>query len=347
MKKLSWFNKTIYAVNVVVALLTIIAYAFPFLAPKLFPGLSVLTLILPLFLIVNVLFFAYWAVQLKRQVLLSAIVLLFGITFINKFYRFSSAELPPHEQDFTVMSYNVRLFNLFEWIPGRVPDTIRSFINELNPDIVCLQEYSKNGNVELKAYRYRHIALEGRKIQSGHGIFSKYPIIDQGSITFPNSSNSAAFADIKRGLDTVRVYSIHLQSVKITPDVDTLNQDGGKIDQRRSEMIFRRITKAFREQQHQAEMVREHSNSSPYPVIICGDMNNSAFSYVYRRIKGNLDDAFEEGGNGFGQTYNFKYYPARIDYIFIDKSIRVKSFRNYPNFKNSDHYPIMARLQFR
>ncbi len=347
MSKLSWFNKIMFFLNIALAVLTIIAYALPSLAPKLFPGLSVLTLILPLFLILNALFFVYWAIQLRRQVFLSAVVLLFGMTFINKFYRFSSAELPEHEQDFTVMSYNVRLFNLFEWLPGQVPDTIRTFINDLNPDIVCLQEYSKNGNVELKAYRYRHISLSGDKIQSGHGIFSKFPIIDKGLITFPNSSNSAAFADIKKGVDTLRVYSIHLQSVKITPDVDEINQDASKIDQKRSELIFRRITKAFREQQNQAEIVMEHRKSSPYPVIICGDMNNSAFSYVYRSIKGDLDDAFEEGGNGFGQTYNFRYYPARIDYIFVDKSLKVKSFRNYPDFRNSDHYPIMARLQFK
>lgn len=74
-------------------------------------------------------------------------------------------------------------------------------------------------------------------------------------------------------------------------------------------------------------------------------MNNSAFSYVYRNIKGNdMQDCFEENGQGFGATYNFKYYPARIDYIFADNSIQVKSFTNFPDFINSDHLPIMTRL---
>ena len=76
-------------------------------------------------------------------------------------------------------------------------------------------------------------------------------------------------------------------------------------------------------------------------------MNNSAFSYVYRNVKGNLNDSFEEAGKGFGETYNFKYYPSRIDYILTDKSLQVKSFTNYSKFKNSDHYPIIARLSFK
>jgi endonuclease/exonuclease/phosphatase family metal-dependent hydrolase len=73
-------------------------------------------------------------------------------------------------------------------------------------------------------------------------------------------------------------------------------------------------------------------------------MNNSAYSYVYRSIKGKLNDAFEEAGSGFGNTYNFKYYPARIDYIFADNRMKVKSFETFPDFVNSDHYPIMTRL---
>ena len=147
MKKLSWFNKVMYGFNIVITVLTFVAYILPFLAPKMFPLLSVLTLILPLFLILNALFFIYWLIQLKRQVMLSGLVLLLGITFINKFYKFSSNDTDKEEKDFTVMSYNVRLFNLFDWIASdNVGNTILSFINEQNPDILCIQEYSENAN---------------------------------------------------------------------------------------------------------------------------------------------------------------------------------------------------------
>jgi len=345
MKRLSWFNKAMFFFNIVLTVLTIIAYVLPFLAPKLFPLLSVLTLILPLFLILNGLFFIYWLLQFKRQIFLSALVLLAGITFINKFYKFSEVNVPESENDFVVMSYNVRLFNLFEWLPkDDVSKDIRAFINEKNPDILCIQEFSYSSDIDLKVYPHRYIYMEGNKIRTGQAIYSKFPILDEGHLVFPNSNNNVIFADIKKGKDIIRVYNMHLQSIKISPDVNEISENIDGIGQEKSQMVIKRIGSAFKKQQQQAEIIMNHKQNCSYPIIICGDMNNSPFSYVYRSIKGTLNDTFEEAGKGFGKTYNFKYYPARIDYIFTDPQIKVKSFESFPDFENSDHYPIMTRL---
>ncbi|HYD92117.1 MAG TPA: endonuclease, partial [Flavobacterium sp.] len=158
MKKLSWFNKIMFFFNIVLTVLTFIAYILPFLAPRLFPLLSVFTLLMPLMLILNFLFFLYWLLQTKRQMLLSGLVLLLGITFISKCYKFSSTNLPGEESDFTLMSYNVRMFNLYDWLPdNNVPQKIMEFVKEKDPDIVCLQEYSKRGKASFPAYRHKFI----------------------------------------------------------------------------------------------------------------------------------------------------------------------------------------------
>jgi endonuclease/exonuclease/phosphatase family metal-dependent hydrolase len=325
---------------------TFVAYILPFLAPKTFPFLAVLTLFMPLFFILNGLFFIYWGIQFKKRMILSGLVLLMGITFINKFYKFSAKDYPEEEKDFTVMSYNVRLFNVFKWFErDDVPENIRGFINDKNPDILCIQEYSNSGDIDLKVYPHRYIFMDGKQIKTAQAIFSKFPIIDQGIIFFPNSNNIVVFADIKKGKDIIRVYNMHLQSIKISPDVDEINENIDLLNQGgKSQKLFYRISKAFMQQQQQAEIFKEHKNQSPYPIIICGDMNNSAFSYVYRNIKGKLKDSFEEAGIGFGATYKFRYYPARIDYIFADENMTVKKFESFPGFENSDHYPIMAKL---
>jgi endonuclease/exonuclease/phosphatase family metal-dependent hydrolase len=347
MKKLSWFNKVVYGFNIVITVLTFVAYILPFLAPKMFPLLSVLTLILPLFLILNALFFIYWMLQLKRQIILSGLVLLLGITFISKFYKFSSQDKDREEKDFTVMSYNVRLFNLFEWLPGdNVGNTILGFINEQNPDVLCIQEYSENAKVDLRVYKYKAVFMEGRQIKTGQAIFSKFPIFNSGDFKIPAAGNNIIYADIKKGKDTIRVYNIHLQSIKISPDVNEISEHVDSINQSKSQQLFKRIREAFKKQEQQAEILVKHKNECPYPVIICGDMNNSPFSYLYRSIKSDLNDCFEEAGNGFGQTYKFKYYPARIDYIFASKKMQVKSFSTFTKFENSDHFPIMTRLSF-
>lgn len=345
MKNLGLFNKMVFIANLLLIIATFAGYTLPYLAPKLFPILSVFTLALPFFIVLNLFFFLYWLLLFKKQMIFSGVVLLIGITFINKLYKFASYELEKAPSDLTVMSYNVRLFNLYKWIDRDDIDLkISELIKEQNPDIICIQEYSENNRVDFKLYPERHLFAEGKKTLLGHGIFSKFPIFNKGKIDFPNSTNNASFADIKRGKDTIRVYSIHLQSIRITPEVEELDSDIQKVNEHQSKRMFKSISKAFRDQQEQAEIIREHINQSPYKVVVCGDMNNSAFSYVYRTVKGNLNDGFEVAGKGFGQTYYFKYYPARIDYIFADTKWEVKTFETFSNFKNSDHVPIMIRL---
>jgi endonuclease/exonuclease/phosphatase family metal-dependent hydrolase len=347
MKNLSWFNKGMFLLNIVLTVVTFSAYLLPFLAPKAFPLLSVLTLFMPLFFIFNALFFFYWGFQFKKRMILSGLVLLMGITFINKFYKFSTKEFPESEKNFSVMSYNVRLLNLFKWIDrDDVPSQILTFINEKNPDILCIQEFSNSADIDLKVYPHKYIVMAGDQIKTGQAIFSKFPIINEGNIVFPNSNNNVIFADIKKGKEIIRVYNMHLQSIKISPDVTEINDDINVMNQSKSQKLLRRISKAFKQQQQQAELFKKHKTDCDYPLIICGDMNNSAFSYVYRNIKGKLRDTFEEAGKGFGATYKFRYYPARIDYIFADERMKVKQFESFSDFENSDHYPIMAKLSF-
>ena len=340
MKNLAWFNKIVLVGNVILAIITLTGYVLPYMAPKLFPFLSVLTLILPTLLMLNLIFVIYWALQFKRQVFLSIIIFLIGYTFFTKFYKFSGRNEEVIESDFTVLSYNVRLFNLFKWLPNEnVAENIKRFVEEQNPDIICFQEYSKSADYELDDYKFRHIIMHGNRIKTGQAIYSKFRIIDEGEIALPNSDNNVVYADIVKNKDTIRVYSIHLQSINISPDINEINES-------KSKRIFNRLSTAFKEQQLQSELIESHMQDFKGHKIICGDMNNTAFSYVYKNVIGNMNDAFVEAGKGFGQTYNYKYYPARIDYILVDDVFDVKEFKTFNDFNNSDHFPIMARLNF-
>jgi len=341
MREQTWLSKIMFFLNIVLTVLTFLAYSLPFLAPKAFPFLSVLTLILPLFLILNFFFFVYWLLQFKRYMLLSGLALLLGITFINRFYKFSETNLPKEVSDFKVMSYNVRLFNIYEWLPKNdVAEQISKLINEKSPDILCLQDFTTNDNVDFSQYPYSYVKLNGEKLKYGQAIYSNYKIINKGEIEFPDSFNNAIFVDVLKGKDTIRVYSIHLQSVKISADINE------KIDEAKSKFILKRLSLAFGKQQKQSEIIRDHFENCSYPKIICSDLNNSAFSYVYRTIKGDMKDAFEEAGTGFGKSYNYKYYPARIDYVFVDNAIEVKQFSSLDYFIQSDHFPQIVRLKF-
>ena len=77
--------------------------------------------------------------------------------------------------------------------------------------------------------------------------------------------------------------------------------------------------------------------------ILTGDFNNTAYSYVYKLIKDDFQDTFECAGNGFGRTFDFKFFPVRIDFILADASFKVNHFKTF-DVKFSDHYPILTKV---
>lgn len=337
MKKLSVLNKIIYILNVVVAVALLFSYTLPFLPPKTFSVLSVINLGASFFVLVNVLFFLYWLIKFKRQMMLSLFALLVGYMSFGSLYRFSDSEKVENTDDLKVMNYNVRLFNLYDWIPEKGLETkIEDLIKSEAPDVLSIQEYHPHKNIDLSFFKHKYEALSGNKTKYGQAIFSKFPIVNSGSIEFPDTANNAIFADVVKGSDTIRIYNIHLESLRINADVESLKKEN-------SERLFKRIGNTFKMQQFQTELFLMHKKQCPYKMIICGDFNNTAFSYVYRKIKGDLNDTFKVAGNGFGSTYDFKFFPVRIDFIFSDESFSVTGFKTHSE-QYSDHYPILATL---
>ena len=94
------------------------------------------------------------------------------------------------------------------------------------------------------------------------------------------------------------------------------------------------------------QQIVEHIKGSPYPVILCGDFNNTQFSNAYQIVRGDKQDTFIEEGTGYGGTLNFRGLPVRIDFILADPTFEVQSHKNYDE-KYSDHFPIMASFKLK
>ncbi len=342
MKKLHLIDKIVFVFNVIVAAILLVSFILPFLPPKTFSILSVLSLSVPILILFNVLFFLYWLLKIKRQLFLSFVVLTIGYVFYGSLYKFSSSSeaVSTNNQDFKVMNYNVRLFNLYDWISEKNVDVkIVDFIKKQAPDILSIQEYHPDSHIDFSFFKYKYEKLSGNRTKHGQVILSQFPIVNSGSVEFPNTANNAIFVDVIKYKDTIRVYNIHLESLRINTDVDKLKEEG-------SERLLKLAGSTFKMQQFQAELFLLHKRECHYKMIICGDFNNTAFSYVYRKIKGHLNDAFKMAGNGFGRTYDFKFFPVRIDFIFADDAFSVDSFKTFDNHF-SDHYPIMTTLSLK
>ncbi|WP_299123449.1 endonuclease/exonuclease/phosphatase family protein [uncultured Winogradskyella sp.] len=339
MKNLKFGSKIVFVINSLVAFLLLISYILPYIPPKSFATLSVLSLGVPLLIILNLIFFVYWLLRVKKQLTLSLVVLLLGWNYISSMYKFSSSKNIEHADNISVMSFNVRLFNKFEWLPSKtVKEEIINLIESEQPDLLCLQEYRTGDPIVLDGY-YNYNALPvDRTVKWGQAIYSKFPIVNSGSLEFPNTYNNGIFVDIVRQKDTIRLYTLHLQSSGIETDVEKLKKET-------SGDLFKQVGSTFKRQQDQVELFLEHKSKSHYKTIVTGDFNNTAYSYIYKKIKGeDLVDAFEEAGNGFGKTYDFKFFPLRIDFILADKDFTVNGFKTFEE-RLSDHYPIKATLK--
>ena len=79
------------------------------------------------------LFVVYWIVKLKRQFLLSFIILLLGFNYVKSFINFSNNSEYVGDNKISIMSYNINVFNYNKfnnWIRtiANVKDSIAGFI---------------------------------------------------------------------------------------------------------------------------------------------------------------------------------------------------------------------------
>lgn len=342
MKGLNWFDRFLFLLNILFAVALLFAYLLPYIPPAKFALLSVFSLGVPLLIIVNIIFLLFWLFRLRRQAILSLVVLLIGFNHVTSVYEVSSEEDGMVEDNvLQIMTYNVRQFNQYGWAEDvDIPQKITAFMKAQDPDVVAMQEYYK-GELEIaKSFPYKYIKLKEENAEFGLALFSKYPIINSGSLDFPtHSNNNAVFADIVKNGDTIRVVNVHLQSFGIKPSLNTIEKEHSK------KVLFG-MGQTFVKQERQMKLVKEAVLASPYPSIILGDFNNTAYSYVYRELRDiGFNDAYKEAGNGFGKTFEiFDILPLRIDFILPQESIEILTFQNY-EVPYSDHYPISASLR--
>jgi endonuclease/exonuclease/phosphatase family metal-dependent hydrolase len=342
MKGLNWFDRFLFLLNILFAVALLFAYLLPYIPPSSFALLSVFSLGVPLLIIINIICLLFWLFRLKPQALLSFLVLLIGFNHVTSVYEISSDEDGLVDDNvLKILTYNVRQFNQYGWAEDvDIPQKIAAFIKKEDADVVAMQEYY-NGELDIaNSFPYKYIKIKEKNAEFGQAIFSKFPIINSGSLDFPTqSNNNAVFADIAKNGDTIRVVNVHFQSFGIKPDL-------GTIEKEQSKKVFLGMGQTFVRQQRQMRLVKDVVLSSPYPTIILGDFNNTAYSYIYQELRDiGHNDAYKEAGNGFGKTFElYGIFPLRIDFILPEESLEILTFRNY-EVPYSDHFPITATLR--
>ncbi len=344
-RKLLWF------ITILIAVVSLGLFFLPNISPAELPLSAFAFIFIPIAVIINIILLLYWYLASPKNALLPLLIVLFSFTYLK---RTVAVHFNKNEKgEFNILSYNVRVFNVYSHLQDKNHNSthkMMTWIANNKAGVKCFQEFYNNDSSDifcsikkLRAtmpyYYFSPFHTDNSGGSFGMAIFSRYPIVDKGFIRFKERSNNhIIYADIKIGKDTLRAFNIHLQSLHITDPtiIEARLNEIGKDDVKQ---ILRKISTAAVMRGRQIDIFDKCIKQSPYKVIICGDLNDTPYSYSYDKLCNYHSNAFEKAGNGLGFTYISKF-PLRIDNEFADERLDIKNFTVYDTVAYSDHYPI-------
>jgi endonuclease/exonuclease/phosphatase family metal-dependent hydrolase len=309
------------------------------------------SLLIPVFLAIHFAFVIYWILFKKYNYCLYSLAsLLIAYSFVFRTFNWNMHDIT--QSNFSVLSYNAKIFNAYQpEAEGIETQKVIKWLREDDADVKCFQEFYdwKDSRVlntiEQLGQKQGYFAHFQRAYTNdvgglvGMAIFSKHSILKKGSLKVREKYDyGAIYADILFHKDTIRVYNIHLKSMSINTDAltDTDNFQKNYFD------LFKRLKNGFIERAKQVKLIRQSIENCPYKVILCGDLNDLPYSYTYHQLKQVLENSFEQGGKGFGFTFNSWLFFLRIDNQFFKNNIQIKDCQTMREIDYSDHFPIKA-----
>lgn len=356
----------VFVVTIISALLLLAGLLAKVVDPTATPLFVFAGLFYQIIFMVNMGCALWWALRWRKWFFVSLAMLIIGMGNMGLFYRSNiSTKIPEinrDRNDLVVASYNVMAFAaMSDSDVSAELDSVSMWINKRGANIVCLQESHfssrntfdsfKEGLTRLRYGFFVNSTTSRADSQTGSGfaVLSAYPIVRHGISDADESSINAVWADVKVGRDTVRIFNTHLQSTGITREDSQTTLSAHIIEDKQGGDkligVARKMYGNYKLRAAEAKHISSQIKGSKYPVIVCGDFNDTPVSFTYRKMKTRrLEDAFVECGRGVEYTYKGLYNIFRIDYIFSDKEFfNVKSYDSY-SMDISDHKALIVRL---
>lgn len=366
-KDLGLFNVLMLIANFFFILFLLLSYLAVHQSPQNSWLLPFFGILYPYFVIINLFFLIYWLLRRRWLFILSAVTILAGWNHPGRNFQFGFSSTTEQEADaFKLVTYNVKNLSNdnVDLLEPQVRRKIIGYLSEAEADIACLQEFSvvhpdPDAFIDsvslilgLPYHAYSQYSYRPLKRLDAIFIFSKFPIIHFEPVRKDDMHNFALLADILIGKDTVRLFNVHLESIRLRQEDYTfisefdLQFDDNENIKEGSGRILKKLKKAFALRSIQVDYLSAMIRQSPYPVILCGDFNDTPNSYTYQKLSVNMNDSYIESGKGLGNTYIGNLPSFRIDYILYSNFFTSwSSHRDLVEY--SDHYPVSCYIGIR
>jgi endonuclease/exonuclease/phosphatase family metal-dependent hydrolase len=352
--------KLSFPIGGLIIIATLAGHFSRYFHPDQFGILPFFGIMFPVMVILLFVILGYWIMSQSKFSIIGILTLLIVWTSLSRTFQLNS-EGDKREDSISVMSYNVRLFDYYNWSSvGQTRDWIYEFLKEQEPDILCIQEFYHDNSGYFPTLdtlselnKIKHMHLENyfsisEERQWGMATLTKYPIVGKGRINFKGTyGNLGIYTDVIIDLDTTRIYNLHLQSVRFDHNDYKLMEDilekSELEDLKKSRMLLERMHDAWVKRAEQSELMANHISISPYPVIMCADLNDGPVSYTYETVSNGLNNSFVQAGFGIENTYAGMVPFLRIDNIFYSEEFSANNHTVH-HYDLSDHYAITAEL---
>lgn len=349
-RKRSFIGIIVKLSSVFVLLLLWLSLLAIIVPPHIIPFLGLITLGLPVFFIIHVLFLLWYIYRGDRFLWVLLITSFFTLPSFHSWVSLGSRSAHNGELiELSLLTYNVRMFNAYNWLSeSNISEDQGNIIRNAHADVVAIQEYYTFEKTPLIEYPYSYIKHSNPKQTFGLALFSKRPMINYGSVEYEFTegfNNQFIYGDIVVDSDTVRILNVHLASFYFdVKDFEALKQPNiNDVEEfkLRFGSVAKQLFNGFSRRSKQLKTLKSFIKDCPYPVFVCGDMNDAPASYTYRVFNRLLDDSFHAAGRGVGRTYVETFFPLRIDWVFYPQQYEAVQYDVLSRDKKiSDHRPV-------
>ena len=314
------------------------------------------------------------SVNRHKLYLLIAVVTIIGLfgmlNTITLFFALNIRHTTSTPTSFSVMTFNVNAYDTISFTQA-FQDSLFAEIHRQSPDILCIQELSGTNYKKIKSLLDRIYGscpeLDGKDIEVHRCKF-------YSSLTMRNFKRYHCEGMIDTlGLDSIELEEYHHMKLQMPIMSAEFEVQPGKwvtlFSGHLRSSAYSTARRAMKENSHwwdgvplylrnykigkrirdyQARNVRrfiDEARAEGKTVIVAGDLNDWCGSTTLNTLMGEgdnaLKDAWWEGGNGFGFTYQGWHLRLRLDHILYSDGLELQDVKVIDS-DLSDHRPLVA-----